>query len=106
MEKEYVCLDENNYVVNIVVLSDNVEEDILNLKNIYGYSEVLSCEDFGKPHIGNIFNNGIFQDSPEQIVAKEAAAAAAAEEDLKIAQRQALLNKLGITEEEAKLLLS
>lgn len=106
MEKEYVCLDENNYVVNIVVLSDNIEEDINTLKNIYSYSQVLSCEEFGKPHMGNIFNNGLWIDSPEQIALKEEVALKASEEDEKIAARQALLNRLGITEEEARLLLS
>lgn len=106
MEKEYVCLDENNYAVNIVILSDNVEEDISNLKSAYGYSQILSCEEIGKPHLGNILENGIWIDNPDQVLAKEEALAKAEEDNLKIQARAALLEKLGITEEEARLLLS
>jgi len=71
MEKEYACLDQNNYVVNIIILSDNFEDNINNLKSSYGYSEILSCEEYGKPYIGNIFQNNNWQDSPEQIIEKE-----------------------------------
>ena len=103
---EYVCLDENNYAVNIVILSDNYEEDINNLKSAYGYSQVLSCEEIGKPHLGNILENGIWIDNPDQIVAKQEGLNKIEEEILKNQARAALLERLGITEEEARLLLS
>jgi len=106
MEKEYVCLDENSYAVNIVILSDNYEEDINNLKSVYGYSQILSCEEVGKPNIGNILENGIWVDNPDQVLAKQEALAKAEEDALKIQARAALLERLNITEEEARLLLS
>ena len=106
MEKEYVCLDENNYAVNIVILSDNNEEDINNLKSAYGYLQILSCEEVGKPDVGNILENGLWIDNPEQVLAKQEILARSEEENLKAQQKAALLERMGITEEEARLLLS
>lgn len=106
MEKEYVCLNENNYAVNIVILSDNYEEDINNLKSAYDYSQILSCEQVGKPDMGNILENGSWIDNPDQVLAKQEILARAEEENLKTEQKAALLERLGLTEEEARLLLS
>jgi hypothetical protein len=106
MEKEYVCLDENNYAVNIVILSENNEEDINNLKSAYGYSQVLSCEEVGKPNMHNILENGIWIDNPDQVLDKQESLIKVEEDALKIQTKAALLERLNITEEEARLLLS
>jgi len=105
METKLVCLDANNKVVNIVLASDDIEADKQNLINAYGYANIVFIEADVACEIGNIYQDNIFVDSPEQILAKEEGLRLFQEKEKEIAKRKELLERLNITEEEAKLLL-
>lgn len=105
METKLACLDADNKVINIVLASDDIETDKQNLINSYGYASVVFVEPSIACEIGNLYQNNIFVDSPEQILAKEEGLRLFEEQEKIIAKRKELFNRLGITEEEAKLLL-
>lgn len=105
MEKKLICIDNDNKVVDIVLSGDDYLKDKQNLIDAYAYKNILLIEENVFVEIGNLFNGDKFIDSYEQKAAKEEGLRKLQIEEKEIAKRQALLDKLGITEDEAKLLL-
>ena len=73
METKLVCLNQNNMVVNIVIASDDIQNDKDNLIKSYGYADIIVLNENVACEIGNLYENNIYVDSPEQTKAKEEA---------------------------------